>query len=91
VRSICGKRLGPYLPEIVPILERLGELKIADEVEKKLLTISPATIDRLLAPVRKRYQLQARSNTKRIASSKKSTRNGRFTLWNILSRTYSTG
>jgi len=56
--------LGPYLPEIVPVLERLGELKIADEVEKKLLTISPATIDWLLTPVRKRYQLKARSNTK---------------------------
>ena len=61
---ICGKRLGPYLPEIVPVLERWGELKIADEVRKRLLTISPATIDRLLAPVRKSYQLRARSNTK---------------------------
>ncbi len=61
---ICGKRLGPYLPEIIPVLGRLGELKIAAEVEKKLLTISPATIDRLLAPVRKQYQLKARSNTK---------------------------
>jgi len=61
---ICGKRLGPYLPEIVPVLERLGELEIKDEVRKKLRGISPATIDRLLAPVRKRYQLRARSNTK---------------------------
>ena len=61
---ICGKRLGPYLAEIVPLLERLDELKIADEVRKKLIEISPATIDRLLAPVRKRYQLRARSNTK---------------------------
>ena len=61
---ICGKRLGPYLAEIVPLLERLDELKIADEVRKKLIEISPATIDRLLAPVRKRYQLKARSNTK---------------------------
>ena len=61
---ICGKRLGPYLPEIVPVLERLDELKIADEVRKKLIEVSPATIDRLLAPVRKRYQLKARSNTK---------------------------
>jgi len=61
---ICGKRLGPYLPEIVPVLERWGELKIADEVRKKLIEVSPATIDRLLAPVRKRYQLRSRSNTK---------------------------
>ncbi len=61
---ICGKRLGPYLAEIVPVLERLDELKIADEVREKLIKISPATIDRLLAPLRKRYQLKARSNTK---------------------------
>jgi len=61
---ICGKRLGPYLAEIVPLLERLDELKIADEVREKLIAISPATIDRLLAPLRKSYQLQARSNTK---------------------------
>lgn len=61
---ICGKRLGPYLPEIVPILEAWEELEISEEVRKKLFEISPATIDRLLAPVRKRYQLKARSNTK---------------------------
>ena len=45
---ICGKRLGPYLAEIIPVLERLGEV----------------TIDRLLAPVKKHYRLKARSNTK---------------------------
>jgi len=61
---ICGKRLGPYLAEIVPLLEQLDELKIAAEVREKLIEISPATIDRLLAPVRRRYQLKARSNTK---------------------------
>jgi len=45
---ICGKRLGQYLAEIIPVLERLGEV----------------TIDRLLAPVKKHYRLKARSNTK---------------------------
>lgn len=61
---ICGKRLGPYLAEIVPLLERLNELEVNNEVRKKLIEVSPATIDRLLAPVTKRYQLRARSNTK---------------------------
>jgi hypothetical protein len=61
---ICSKRLAPYLPEIIPVLERWGELEIAEEVRRKLLEISPATIDRLLASVRKRYQLRARSKTK---------------------------
>jgi len=62
--GICGKRLAPYLRKIVPQLERLGELALDDEVRRKLLRISPATVDRLLAPIRKRYQLRARSHTK---------------------------
>ncbi len=61
---ICGKRLAPYLPEIIPVLERWEEIKLEEEVRKKLLEISSATIDRLLAPVRKRYQIKGRSGTK---------------------------
>ena len=62
--GICGKRLAPYLAEIVPTLERLGELTLDDEARRKLIGISPATIDRLLGPVRQRYQLRSRSRTK---------------------------
>lgn len=62
--GICGKRLAPYLQEIVPKLEQHGELVLNDGVRSKLLRISPATVDRLLAPARKRYQLRARSRTK---------------------------
>jgi hypothetical protein len=62
--GICGKRLAPYLAEIVPKLERLGELTLHAEVRHKLVRISPATVDRLLAPARRRYQLRARSHTK---------------------------
>jgi len=62
--GICGKRLAPYLAEIVPTLERLGELTLDKVTRRKLIGISPATIDRMLAPARKRYQLRARSQTK---------------------------
>jgi len=62
--GICGKRLAPYLAEIVPTLQRLGELTLDKDARRKLIGISPATIDRLLAPVRKRYQLRSRSRTK---------------------------
>lgn len=62
--GICGKRLAPYLKEIVLKLERLGELTLDEETRRKLIAISPATIDRMLAPTRKRYQLRARSQTK---------------------------
>jgi hypothetical protein len=62
--GICGKRLAPYLEEIVPVLERLGELTLDTETKRKLIGISAATIDRMLARIRKRYQLRARSQTK---------------------------
>jgi len=62
--GICGKRLAPYLAEIVPTLERLGELTLDKDARRKLIGISPATIDRLLGPVRQRYQLRSRSRTK---------------------------
>jgi len=61
---LCGKRLAPFLAEIVPILERFGELKLDDKTRKKLFEISPATIDRLLAPEKRKLELKGRSTTK---------------------------
>jgi hypothetical protein len=60
----AGKRLAPFLPEIVGTLERLGELRVTPEVRAKLLRISSATIDRALAPERARLQVRGRSGTK---------------------------
>lgn len=50
---LCGKRLQALLPLLLESLERHGHLALDLEVREKLLTISSATIDRLLAPVRK--------------------------------------
>ncbi|MEO1004206.1 MAG: transposase, partial [Cyanobacteria bacterium J06638_7] len=50
---LCGKRLAALLPLLVESLERHGHLDLEPGVRQKLLTISSATIDRLLAPVRK--------------------------------------
>lgn len=61
---ICGKRLAPYLQEIVPVLLRCGELDIDKDTEEKLLKISAATVDRLLAPERAKYRLKNRARTK---------------------------
>src|SRR6266496_1903607 len=59
-----GKRLAPFLPEIVEAMERAGELELTLELRRKLLRISAATIDRVLAPERRRLQLKGRSGTK---------------------------
>lgn len=49
---ICGKRLQPILPDMVESLERHHELVLDDETRALLLTVSSATIDRLLRPFR---------------------------------------
>ena len=60
---ICSKRLAPFLPEIVAVLKREGELVIRPQTEKLLLELSPATIDRLLKTHRPK-PLRGRSTTK---------------------------
>ena len=60
----CGKRLAPFVAEIVPVLESFGELHLTADAREKLLSVSAATIDRLLAPDRRSYQLKGRSQTK---------------------------
>lgn len=59
-----GKRLAPFMAEIVSVLERCGELELEAEVRAKLLCISAATIDRVLAPERQRLQVRGRAGTK---------------------------
>ena len=61
---LCGKRLAAILPEVVPILQRHGELKVDASTTERLIQISAATIDRLLAPERRKHQLKGRSGTK---------------------------
>lgn len=56
----CSKLLAPLLPTLVAALERHGELRLAPEVRAELLALSPATLDRLLAPVRRRLGRQPR-------------------------------
>lgn len=49
---ICGKRLQPFLPELVTALERHGELRLDATTRGQLLQMSASTIDRKLAPFR---------------------------------------
>jgi hypothetical protein len=61
---LCGKRLVAALPAAIEALERHGELKLTEELRRKLISISAATIDRLLASEKKKLQLKGRSRTK---------------------------
>jgi hypothetical protein len=49
---ICGKRLKALIPMLIFSMERHGDLALDGEVRARLLKISAATIDRVLAPMR---------------------------------------
>jgi len=53
---LCSKRLQPFLPEAMKVLERCQEIELSRQTKKLLLKISSASIDRCLRPIR----LQAR-------------------------------
>lgn len=49
---ICGKRLRPFIPEMVAVLERHNELVVDPETKTLVLQMSASTIDRRLASFR---------------------------------------
>jgi hypothetical protein len=49
---ICSKRLQPFLPEAIKVLERCQEIELSAATKQLLLEISSATIDRCLASER---------------------------------------
>ena len=64
---ICSKRLKAILPTLVDSMERHGHLQLDPEVRRCLLSVSAATIDRLLRPIRK----EAKPKKKRRRKPKK--------------------
>ena len=50
---ICGKRLKAAIPALAEAMERHGHLDLDDELHQRLFSVNAATIDRLLAPVRR--------------------------------------
>jgi len=60
----CGKRLVPFLPELVASLERHGHLHLIDEVRAQVLARSPATADRLLRGAREAQSPRSLATTR---------------------------
>lgn len=78
---ICSKRLQPYMPEIVSVLERHNELSLAVEVKTLLLSMSSATIDRCLKAARYEQSRRGLSTTKPGTLLKKAIPVRTFTPW----------
>ena len=46
--QICSKRLVPFIPDLITSLEQHGHLHLTKEIKELVLSVSPATFDRLL-------------------------------------------
>lgn len=78
---ICSKRLQPFLPEGMGILERCGELSLSPEIKTLLLGMSRATIDRCLKKARFTQPQHGLSTTKPGSLLKKAIPIRTFTPW----------
>ena len=61
---ICGKRLRIVMPDYVESLEKHGHLKLNSDLRTKLLSVSAATIDRILTPMRMKAHGQSKRRRK---------------------------
>jgi hypothetical protein len=78
---ICSKRLQPFLPEIVTILERHHELCLSPQIKSLLLSMSRSTIDRCLKKARFTSPQRGLSTTKPGALLKQAIPIRTFTPW----------
>ena len=80
--GIASRRLHPFVPEMVSILERQRALQLTPEVRQKLLQISRPTMDRLLRPAHRARVPHGRSTTKPGTLLKKSIPIHTWADWN---------
>jgi hypothetical protein len=78
---VCGKRLKPAIPALLEAMERHGHLALAPEIRTRVLSVSAATIDRLLAPARD-VSRQGRRRTTINTPLRKSIAIRTFADWN---------
>ena len=65
---VCGKRVKPLIPMLVDALERHGHLGLDPALKTKVLLVSAATIDRVLATARAHIDRQ-RKRCKGVGSA----------------------
>lgn len=79
---LCSKRFQPFLPELVGILKRKGELNVNEEAEIQLCRMSPSTIDRILRPWRSKGPRHGLGTTKPGTLLKNAIPVRTFSEWN---------
>jgi hypothetical protein len=61
---LCSKRFHPFLPELLGILMKKGEISVSTQTQSELCRISASTIDRILRRWRSHTQRHGLSTTK---------------------------
>ncbi|MDO8567872.1 MAG: ISNCY family transposase [Dehalococcoidales bacterium] len=79
---ICGKRLAPFMAELVPALEQEGALALEPEVRAALLGMSAATIDRRLRAARLGEKPRGLATTKPGSLLRRQVPIRTYTPWN---------
>ena len=78
---VCAKRLTPFLPTVLEEMNKAGQTKVSPKVERELLSVSAATIERALRAERRR-QARSPSTTKRSSLLRSKVPIRTFTEWN---------
>jgi hypothetical protein len=78
---LCSRRLKPFIPEMIQVLRRQGELHIDSDATAQLTKLSPSTIDRMLRPYRQRGGRKPLSATQRSKLLKSSIPIRTFADW----------
>jgi len=78
---LCSRRLQPFIPEMIRVLRRQGEIHIDSDIQAQLTKLSPSTIDRMLRPYRQRGGRRPLSATQRSKLLKNSTPIRTFADW----------
>ena len=63
VNYVCGKRLVPFLPELIPAMERHGHLSLSDDTRVRLLEMNPATVDPIFRRFRPNHRPRGKTTT----------------------------
>lgn len=79
--QICSKRIVPFLPDLIAALERHGHLRTTEEIKSRVISISPATFDRLLRKERIKIK-NGLSTTKPGALLKNAIKIRTYSDWN---------
>lgn len=78
---LCSRRLKPFLPEMIQVLRRKGEIHFDAQTESQLTKLSASTIDRMLRPYRQRGGRKPLSATRRSKLLKSSIPIRTFADW----------